>query len=181
MYRRSVWNACKSLASARACCRLTNPLGSRHAVVVRETAQGANLAKNRSAPATSWHQTTILGGAPSFPMSTAQRPYTGRTLNEPDVRAVCTRTRRGCPAGLPGRAKSAAQPVPDLTPPSRSIRGGEVRNSSKARPVRPAGQTPKSKSKSNPETVSSACGLHLPRCARHTTAQASGQPARNIR
>jgi hypothetical protein len=53
-------------------------------------------------------------------------------------------------------------------------RGGEVRNSSKARPVRPAGQTKtkiKIKVKVKPETVSSACGLHLPRRAWHTTAQ----------
>jgi hypothetical protein len=71
---------------------------------------------------------------------TAQLPHTSLTRAELRVRSLCTRAARGCPAGLPGRAKGAANTVPDLTPPSRNIRGGEVRNSSKARPVSPAGQ-----------------------------------------
>lgn len=59
-----------------------------------------------------------------------QCPHNDRTPAEPRVRALCTRAVRGCPAGLPGRARGAAQTVPDLTPPSWN-RGGEVRNAAK--------------------------------------------------
>lgn len=45
-----------------------------------------------------------------------QCPHNDRTPAEPRVRALCTRALRGCPAGLPGRARGAAQTVPDLTP-----------------------------------------------------------------
>jgi hypothetical protein len=46
----------------------------------------------------------------------AHCPHNSRTFAELRVRALCTRAARGCPAGLPGRAKGAAQTVPDLTP-----------------------------------------------------------------
>jgi hypothetical protein len=54
---------------------------------------------------------------------------------------------------------------------ARMRRRTDVRNVNQTRPVRPAGQDPKVK-RETLKPVSSACGLHLPRCARHTTAQA---------
>ena len=62
-----------------------------------------------------------------------QHPHSGRTVQEPDVRPLCTRAARGCPAGLPGRAKGAAQTVPDLSPHHGT---GEVRSGTAAKRVR---------------------------------------------
>ena len=130
--------------------------------------------------------------------------------------------RAGALLACPDAQRALLKPFLTSPPPSWN-RGGEVRNSSKARPVRPAGQRGETNGETLPPSpqgspdgfpphppslalswptqgtpgtgrhpageeqtggtgyrVSSACGLHLPRSAWHTTALAAVR-GRNIR
>jgi hypothetical protein len=114
-------------------------------------------------------------------------PHTARTHTahrENPACGHCAPALRAALLACPDAQRALLQSVPDLTPPSWN-RGGEVRNSSKARPVSPAGQNQRSRSRSrsNPYRRPAASICHAPRGTRwHWPAISggtSGQAHRN--
>jgi hypothetical protein len=109
-----------------------------------------------------------------------QCPHNSRTPAQPRVRSLCTRAARGCPAGgnQGGTLPRAPQGFPQGLPPAPLF---HAPSGPAQAPLAQAGTSRRGKELVSVQAVWSACGLQLPRCARHTTAPARSHPARNIR